>query len=76
MKRLYVQPSLHIGETLIHQIIALAPEEHYSEMVLDTLQIMQSAIYLYQHFGFQVTSAYYDTPLEDAIYMKLDLHCR
>ena len=44
MKRLYVQPtyrSLHIGETLIHQIIAVAPDEHYSEMVLDTLQAMQ-----------------------------------
>lgn len=61
-----------IGEALVSQILALAKTDGYREMVLDTLQFMKSAISLYTRFGFQQTAAYYENPMEDVIYLKLE----
>lgn len=76
MKRLYVRPQFrgkHIGEHLVKHIIQEARAIGYSYMLLDTLPFLQSAIHLYQKFGFYEISKYNDSPMDTSIYMKLDL---
>ncbi|MDE7251890.1 MAG: GNAT family N-acetyltransferase [Acetatifactor sp.] len=76
MKRLYVRPSFRgkqIGEMLIQQVIEDARAIGYLHMLLDTLPFLQSAIHLYQKFGFYEIPSYNDSPMETSIYMKLDL---
>lgn len=76
MKRLYVHPSYrgqHLGEKLIAQILHRAKKAGYKEMVLDTLQPMKSAVYLYRKYGFEVCAPYYDNPFADVIYMRKEL---
>ena len=61
MKRLYVKPKyrgMKLGEQLIQKLIELAIQSGYTEMVLDTLLPLQSAIYLYQKLGFQIGRAH------------------
>lgn len=76
MKRLYVRPAFRgrgIGAKLVKQVIADAKEIGYSYMLLDTLPFLQSAIRLYQAYGFYEIPQYNNSPVERAIYMKLDL---
>ncbi len=76
MKRLYVRPEyrkLKAGRALAETIINEARNDGYKEMVLDTLSPMQSAIKLYKSLGFIEIPPYYDNPMEDVIYMKLEL---
>ncbi len=76
MKRLYVKPEyrkLKAGRALAEAIISEARNDGFKEMVLDTLSPMESAIKLYKSLGFAEIPPYYDNPMEDAIYMKLDL---
>ena len=73
MKRLYVKPKyrgMKLGEQLIQKLIELAIQSGYTEMVLDTLLPLQSAIYLYQKLGFQQCEPYYNNPMNDVIYFK------
>ena len=42
-------------------------------MVLDTIKPLKSAIKLYQRLGFKRIPAYYKNPMNDVIYMKLEL---
>ena len=73
MKRLYVKPKyrgMKLGEQLIQKLIELAIQSGYTEMVLDTLLPLQSAIYLYQKLGFQQCEPYYNNPMNDIIYFK------
>ncbi len=73
MKRLYVKPKyrgMKLGEQLIQNLIELAIQSGYTEMVLDTLLPLQSAIYLYQKLGFQQCKPYYNNPMNDVIYFK------
>lgn len=76
MKRLYVRPEyrkLHIGRELVKTLLVRAVKDGYREMVLDTIVPLQSAIQLYRSLGFQETTAYYDNPMEDVIYMRKQL---
>ncbi len=76
MKRLYVKPKyrgMKLGEQLIQKLIELAIQSGYTEMVLDTLLPLQSAIYLYQKLGFQQCEPYYNNPMNDVIYFKKTL---
>ncbi|MGC4018840.1 MAG: GNAT family N-acetyltransferase [Muricomes sp.] len=76
MKRLYVKPEyrkLKAGRSLAEAIINEARNDGYKEMVLDTLKPLQSAVKLYKGLGFVEISPYYNNPLEDVIYMKLEL---
>lgn len=76
MKRLYVKPeyrNLKAGYKLVVEIIEEARKDGFSEMVLDTLSPMKSAIKMYEKFGFQKIPPYYDNPMDDVIYMKLNL---
>lgn len=77
MKRLFVKPAFQchgIGRSLVGEIIKLARQDGYSEMVLDTIKPLQSAIHLYREFGFRDIPSYYHNPFEDVIYMGLDLN--
>lgn len=79
MKRLYVRPQFrgkHIGNQLISKIITDAKEIGYSYMLLDTLPFLQSAIHMYQNYGFYEIGSYNDSPMASSIYMKLDLYSR
>lgn len=76
MKRLYVRPAFQgkgIGSLLAKQIIEEAKGLGYTEMVLDTLEKMESARKLYCSLGFGEIPAYYTNPLSDVIYLKLNL---
>ena len=50
--------------------LMVAVEDGYKEMVLDTIQPLQSAIHLYHQFGFYEIPAYYNNPMDDVVYMK------
>ena len=76
MKRLFVRPSFRkhkIGEALVDEILQKAITIGYSKMKLDTLERLQAAIHLYKKIGFQVTTAYYENPLQQVVYMEKSL---
>ena len=73
MKRLYVKPEFRgkqVGKRLVEEILRLAREDGFQEMVWDTLQPMTAAISLYKTMGFVETEAYYHNPMPDVIYFK------
>ncbi len=76
MKRLYVRPryrGLKLGRTLAEQVIADARSIGYTEMLLDTLSSMQSAMALYTRLGFVEIAPYYPNPIEGTHYLRLSL---
>jgi len=76
MKRMYVKPEFRgqgIGKMVAHEIIKRAREIGYQKMRLDTLESMEIATKLYKSMGFKEIEAYRYNPLEDAMYMELEL---
>ncbi len=76
MKRLYVKPDCrknNAGRLLVDKIIELARQDRYTEMVLDTIKPLQSAIRLYKKVGFTETEPYYNNPIDDVVYFKKQL---
>ena len=77
MKRLYIRPSgrnLGLGRRLIHAIVEHATKLEYLEMRLDTLPSrMQEAISLYKSLGFEEIDAYYETPLDETMFLAKKL---
>lgn len=76
MKRLYVKPQaqgLSAGRLLAEAIIAKAQSLKYEKMQLDTLKRLERALALYQKLGFKEISPYYANPLDQVIYLELDL---
>lgn len=76
MKRLFVRPEyrhLKIGKKLVNKIIDDAHELKYKYMVLDTLSNLQGAVALYKKSGSQEVEAYYENPLDNVLYFKLNL---
>lgn len=76
MKRLYVGPAgrgLGLGRALAEAVIGEARRLGYREVRLDTLPTMAAAQGLYRTLGFEPTPAYYDTPVEGTVFMRLDL---
>ncbi|MCD7808888.1 MAG: GNAT family N-acetyltransferase [Erysipelotrichaceae bacterium] len=76
MKRLYVLKEyrhLGIGQSLVNELLTLAKQDSYKEMVLDTITPLSSAIHLYHHLGFKECDAYYYNPMDDVVYMKKEL---
>jgi ribosomal protein S18 acetylase RimI-like enzyme len=79
MKRLYVKESfrnMKLGKALAQHIIAEAKTIGYDTMVLDTLRTMESALGLYKSLGFVETQAYYENPLDEVVYLRLNLNNR
>ena len=73
MKRLFVREGYrehHAGSKLVEAIINSARADGFSEMVLDTITPLKSAIRLYKKFGFVECEPYYENPMNDVIYMK------
>jgi len=76
MKRLYVAPEgrgLGLGNRLVEAIIHVAERSGYSEMRLDTLPTMKSAISLYERYGFGPMERYYDTPIAETLFFRRKL---
>lgn len=76
MKRLYVRQKyrgLHIGNQLVEKIMEDGRSMGYKHLLLDTLPFLQSAIHMYKQYGFYEIGCYNDNPMDNSIYMKLDL---
>lgn len=76
MKRLYVKPDFRkykIGHALVQQLLETAKTLSYQKMKLDTLERLQAAMSLYKKHGFAVTTAYYQNPLPEVVYMEKEL---
>ena len=76
MKRLYVRSEFrgeHIGFNLANKIIEEAKLIGYKSILLDTLPFLKSAIKMYKAIGFYEIDKYNNSPMDNAIYLKLDL---
>lgn len=77
MKRLYIREEYrgeNLGRMLVERLMEDAKKAGYSQMLLDTLPFLESAIELYSKVGFYETDSYIpDSPMRDAIYMRKDL---
>lgn len=76
MKRLYVRNEFrgkHIGANLVNRIIDDARLIGYKHILLDTLTFLKSAIKMYKAIGFYEIDKYNNSPMDNAIYLKLDL---
>jgi len=74
LKRLYVYPKYrgqHLAGMLIDKILIDAKEIGYKSILLDTLPFLQGAISLYKNrYDFKEIPKYYDTPVEETIFME------
>jgi len=76
LKRMYVKPEFReqgIGKSLAQEIIKKARKIGYKRMRLDTLESMKIATHLYKSIGFKEIEAYRYNPLDNAVYMELEL---
>ena len=77
MKRLFLRPGSRgkgHGRKMINELVEQARMIGYVRMRLDTLPgKMDAAISLYRELGFEDIPAYYDNPLEGAMYLERTL---
>lgn len=76
MKRMWVRPKFRgkqIGRVLAEYIIVEARSLGYSEMILDSLPSLTSALNLYKSLGFESIPAYRYNPDPNAVFMRLRL---
>ena len=76
MKRLYIRPNfrkLGLGTILVKRIIEEASEIGYSAILLDTLPFLYDAIKLYKRLGFYEIPSYNNNPMDNLVYLRLDL---
>ncbi|MBE6564210.1 MAG: GNAT family N-acetyltransferase [Ruminococcaceae bacterium] len=76
LKRLYVRPPFrgrHIADFLMKTILDDARAIGYQAMLLDTLPFLKEAIALYKKYGFYEIPCYNNSPMDNSLYLKLDL---
>lgn len=76
MKRLYVRPAFRrfgLGRLLAQRLLDDARRAGYSNMLLDTLDDMESARELYATLGFEEVPPYYYNPIAGAHYLRANL---
>jgi putative acetyltransferase len=76
MKRLYVRPAFRrfgLGRLLAQRLLDDARRAGYSNMLLDTLDDMESARGLYATLGFEEVPPYYYNPIAGAHYLRARL---
>ncbi|KAJ7254404.1 acyl-CoA N-acyltransferase [Mycena haematopus] len=78
LKRLYTVPEARgrgVARALVREALEIARGAGYQVALLDTLTKMDAARGLYASEGFVERGKYYDTPLEDTVFMekKLDV---
>ncbi|RSL52167.1 hypothetical protein CEP54_011041 [Fusarium duplospermum] len=76
LKRLYVYPAARgrkVARALVTSALQIAQREGYDEVLLDTVELMTSAIKLYRSMGFQEVKPYYNNPGDGFINMSKDL---
>ena len=77
MKRLYVRlvfRGIGIGDLLVDTLIAEARKFGFKAMLLDTFPFLDRAIEMYRKRGFYEIGKYTDSPMDNTIYMQLDLN--
>ena len=76
MKRLYVRARFRrggIGRRLTVDVIQAARETGYERLRLDTLRSMTPVLALYDSLGFREIPPYYHNPLDDVVFLELEL---
>jgi ribosomal protein S18 acetylase RimI-like enzyme len=76
LKRLYVRSDargLGVGNSLVKAVIEEAQRLQYRRILLDTLPTMKSALALYYKFGFEQIPKYYETPIEETVFLEKKL---
>jgi putative acetyltransferase len=76
LKRMFVQPAHQhkgIGKILLEKAFTLALNCNYKYIRLDTLNHMTPAINLYKKYGFYEIEAYYNNPVNTAVYFEKKL---
>ncbi|MBI3858039.1 MAG: GNAT family N-acetyltransferase [Planctomycetes bacterium] len=76
MKRVYLRPAFRgrgIGRALGAALVAAARRIGYRRIRLDTLASMKAAMGLYRSMGFRVILPYRSIPVEQAVFMELNL---
>jgi len=75
-KRLFVRPEFRgkkLGCILMEKVIEDARLIGYKTGYLDTLSTLKSAIVIYEKLGFENIPPYYDNPLENVAYYRIDI---
>lgn len=76
LKRLYVKEKYrgkHLSDRLMEAVLKEAKAIGYETIYLDTLPFLKEAIHLYRKFGFFDCDPYNNSPMDQSIYMCLDL---
>ena len=76
LKRLYVVPEyrgIGLARFMSGLVVSEAKKAGYDYMLLDTLPFLIGAQKLYESLGFYRIEKYNDSPMENAIYLRLDL---
>lgn len=76
LKRLYVREEFRkngIGRLLVDKIVSDAHEIGYKRIFLDTFAFLDTAVRMYRKIGFVETESYNGNPMDNLIYMKLEL---
>jgi carbonic anhydrase len=75
-KRLYVRPAFRgrgVGQALLDWLIAEARAAGYTEILGDTMPVMEQALRMYDRAGFERTGPYGADPTPGAIFLRLRL---
>ena len=76
VKRLYVRPGFRgygLGRRLVGDIVAFARAAGYAYLSLYIIGGLMDDEKLYQTVGFRECAAYYENPIEGAVYYELNL---